>query len=121
MDIKNLKINQKIVVLGMLGALGSMTLTGCNNNHTNFGNLYYNKAIIFRENTATIIEIKNWSANSEDRINIETENGISILTSSYDTKLVNDSNSEFTAEDIARIIGGEEIIINYLDNSLKNR
>ena len=61
MDIKNLKVNKKVIALGMLGVLGTMTLTGCGNYAVIDTKYTFNKAIIFGDNTATIVEIQKWT------------------------------------------------------------
>ena len=44
-----------------------------------------------------------------------------ILTSSFDTKLIDDRTSGISAEDLARSILGKECIINYLSDSKISR
>ena len=76
----------------------------------------FNKAIIFGENTATIVEVDKWNDYEGEQIQIKTNDGAYILTSAYDTKLIDERNSEITAEDIARSIMGDDVQINYLDD-----
>lgn len=120
MKIKNLKVNKKFIALGMIGALGTMTLTGCN--YTLIDLQYtFNKAIIFGDHTAVIVEIQKWTDYDGEQIQIQTKDGVFILTSSFDTKLIDDRNSSIKAEDIARSIAGEDVVITYLDGNVKTR
>lgn len=121
MDIKNLKVNKKLIALGMLGALGTMTLTGCGNYKIIDMKYTFNKAIIFGDHTATIVEIKKWTDYDGEQIQIQTKDGAFILTSSFDTKLIDDRISNVKAEDIARGIAGEDVVITYLDDVAKRR
>ena len=41
--------------------------------------------------------------------------GFCFVTSSFDTKLINDENSSISAEDFAKSIMGEDVEINYLN------
>ncbi|MBQ6285744.1 MAG: hypothetical protein IJK67_05525 [Bacilli bacterium] len=74
----------------------------------------FNKAIIFNGNTATIVEIEKWTDYDGEQLQIVTKDGAIIITSSFDTKLINDINSTVKADDIARSILGEDAEINYL-------
>ena len=121
MNIKNLRINKKLVALGMLGALGTITLTGCGNYKLIDTKFTFNKAIIFGDNTATIVEIQKWTDYDGEQIQIQTKDGTFILTSSFDTKLIDDRNSSIKAEDIARAIAGNDVVITYLDEVSKIR
>ena len=120
MKIKNIKKNNKmkktIIITALASTLALSTLTGCNYDFMDF-HYQFNKAIIFGDNTATIIEIKKWTDYDGEQLQIETEDGALIVTSSFDTKLINDLNSNVSAEDIAKSIKGEDVEINYLGKS----
>lgn len=121
LHIKNLNIKKKAITMALAGTLMTTTLTGCN--YTLVDTKYsFNKAIIFGDNSATIVEIEKWTDYDGEQIQIKTTEGLYILTSSFDTKLIDDSNSDISAEDLARSIMGEDVVINYLsDNSKKTR
>ena len=118
--MKNLKINKKAFT-GILAATVSLTtLTGCN--MTLFDTEYdFNKAIILGDNTATIVEVKKWNDYEGEQLQIITKDGLVLITSAYDTKLVYDKESDIKAEDIARSIKGEDVEIVYLDDAPKSK
>lgn len=99
-------------------ALSSMLLlSGCGN-YDMFDTKYtFNKAIIFGENCATIIEIESWRDYEDgEQIQLETKDGAYILTSSFDTKLIDDRNSAINAEDVVKAIKGNDVQITYLND-----
>lgn len=119
MKINKLEISKKAVALATAGVLGAVMLTGCNKQIVDI-KYEFNKAIIFRDGTATIIEIEKWNDYDGEQYQIITSDGLVIITSSYDTKLINDLNSDITAEDVARSIGGEDVEITYLTHEDNN-
>lgn len=119
MKAKNLNIRKKAVALAATGLLATAVLTtGCNQQVMDF-KLKFNKAIIFHDDTATIVEIKKWNDYDGEQLQLITKDGLVIVTSSYDTKLVNDEDSTLTAEDVAISIGGDDIEIRYLEKHEK--
>ena len=52
---------------------------------------------------------------------ILTNDGLTMVTSSYDTKLIDDKTSKLSAEDIARSIIGNDVKITYLDEIAKSK
>ena len=116
--VKNLNIKNKAMAMAATGVLATVVLTGCNQQVMDV-KLKFNKAIIFREDTATIVEVKKWNDYDGEQLQIITPDGLIIITSSYDTKLINDENSEIKAEDVARSIGGDDIEIRYLEKHEK--
>ncbi len=113
MEKKSIK---KLALTSLLfGGLALSTLTGCNCNYSLVEFKYdFNKAIIINGNKVTIVEIEKWSDYEGEQLQLITKDGLILVTSSFDTKLVNDKNSEIKAEDIARTIVGEDCEINYL-------
>ena len=116
--VKNLNIKKKAIAMAATGVLATAVLTGCNYDMVDF-KYNFNKAIIFREDTATIVEIQKWTDYDGEQLQLITKDGLIIVTSSYDTKLVNDEKSTLTAEDVARSIGGDDIEIRYLEKHEK--
>ena len=80
----------------------------------------FDKAIIINSdgNNACIVDIEKWNDYEDsEQIQLVLPDGTCILTSAYDTKLVNiDEDSYLTIEDIARAINGENTEISYLNN-----
>lgn len=116
--VKNLDIKKKAMAMAATGVLATVVLTGCNQQVIDV-KLKFNKAIIFREDTATIVDVKKWDDYDGEQLQLITPDGLIIITSSYDTKLINDEDSELKAEDVARSIGGDDIEIRYLEKHEK--
>ena len=116
--VKNLNIRKKAIAMATAGVLATVILTGCNQQVMDV-KLKFNKAIIFRGDTATIVEIEKWNDYDGEQLQLITPDGLVIVTSSYDTKLINDEKSLLTAEDVARSIGGDDIEIRYLEKPEK--
>lgn len=106
-------VSKKQIITAALAGSLAVPLTGCNAAlfDTKFT---FNKAIILGDNTATIVKIDKWTDYDGEQLQIVTEDGLVLVTSSFDTKLINDSNSDIKAEDIARSIKGDDVDINYL-------
>ena len=125
--VKNLRVKEKAIAMTLAGTLATATLTGCGSNThiKTMGVPNYNKAIIFGDNTATIVEIEGYLEQGGSYL-ITTKDGLILTTSEIDTKLVDDSNSDIKAEDIAISVMGDDVQINYLgqnnsDNLTKTR
>ena len=116
--VKNLNIRKKAIAMATAGVLATVVLTGCNQQVMDV-KLKFNKAIIFREDTATIVDVKYWDDYDGEQLQLITPDGLVIVTSSYDTKLINDEKSTLKAEDVARSIGGDDIEIRYLEKHEK--
>ena len=116
--VKNLKIKKEAVAMAATATLAVTVLTGCNQQVMDV-KLKFNKAIIFHGDTATIVEVKYWDDYDGEQLQLITPDGLVIVTSSYDTKLINDEKSVLTAEDVARSIGGDDIEIRYLEKHEK--
>ena len=125
--LKNLRVKEKAIAMTLAGTLATATLTGCGS-ATRIQAMEvpsYNKAIIFGDNTATIVEIEGYLEQGGGYL-ITTKDGLILTTSEIDTKLVDDSNSDIKAEDIAISVMGDDVQINYLgqnnsDNLTKTR
>lgn len=118
-NVKKLKVNPKIIALALAGVISATSLTACGN-YTMLDTKYdFNKAIIFSGDHATIIEIDKWSDYDGEQIQIQTKDGMFIITSSFDTKLIDDKNSDIKAEDLIKAMLGEDAVISYLDDTVK--
>jgi hypothetical protein len=114
--VKNKNVRRAIMTAALFSGLSLTVLSGCNYDMLDF-HYQYNKAIVFGDNVATIIEINKWTDYDGEQIQIETTDGLLLVTSSFDTKLVNDLNSESTAEDIVRAKMGDDVEIRYYNKS----
>ena len=79
------------------------------------------QAIIYGDNTATIVDVKH-VFEGKTITEIETKEGIKLNVPTITVQIVDLENSDYTAEDIAIYTMGEDVTINYLldnkDNSL---
>ena len=125
MKIKNLNFSKncktKLVTYVLAGTITATALVGCGNMDMWDSQYTFNKAIIFGENTATIVEIEQWGDYDGEQFQIKLKDGFVMVTSSIDTKLIDDRNSDITAEDLARSIKGEDVVIIYLDEVPKTK
>ena len=117
MKIKNLKFGSKAkaIALGSMLVLSTSVLTGCGNHDVFDTNFSFNKAIIFNDDKVCIIDIAKWRDYDGEQIQLILTDGTIILTSSFDTKLINDEKGIISAEEIAKAIAGDDIEITYLD------
>lgn len=116
------KFNLKMKTCAAVLASGVVltTITGCN--QTVFDTEYtFNKAIIFGEGTATIIEIKKWNDYEGEQLQLITKDGMVIITSSYDTKLINDEDTNVDVEVLVRALAGSDAEITYYDELVKTK
>ena len=117
--MKNINVNfKKLLLIGALG--GTLVLTtGCNRNIL-IGAQSFDKAIIFNDNNAAVLDIASWKDfNDGEQLELTTKDGMVILTSAYDTKLINSNNSDKSVEDLCKAILGEDATISYFDKNVK--
>jgi len=117
MKIKKLNIRPKMAALILAGALSTLALTSCGSYDVVDMKYDYNKAIIFSDNIATIIPIEGWTDYEGEQFQIRTADGLYMLTSSYDTKIIDERETNLTAEEIVRAIKGDDVEIRYLTES----
>ena len=84
----------------------------------------FNKAVVFNGNRATVINITNWKTYEGEQIQVKTEDGITMLLSSYNTKLFYDINCKIKAEQVAAMYVGSDGVVSIYgkntDSSLYN-
>ena len=116
--MKNLNVNfKKLLLIGALG--GSLALTtGCNRNIL-IGTQSFDKAIIVKDNNAVIINIASWKDFDGEQFELTTKDGMVILTSSFDTKLINSENSDKKVEELCELLVGPDGTISYYDHNSK--
>ena len=116
--MEKVKVKANIKKLALLGLLGGslVLMTGCGNRKLIMpGSQTYNKAIILRGNNAAIVDVEKWKDFDDgEQLEIWTKDGSVILTSSYDTKLVNTENTDKPIEEICQAIVGPEGTVTYL-------
>ncbi len=61
----------------------------------------YNKAIILKDKQAVILPVKEWCDYEGEQLQLKIENGPTIVTAAYDTILLNDTESNTKAQDVA--------------------
>jgi len=95
------------------------------NNDIQFGNGFnkklvdfayvFNKAIILKDESATIVEIDTWRDYDDDKIQVRLADGTCILTEVDKVKLVNDKEAQEGAVEryAASLVGSEDNVIHY--------
>ena len=124
MKIKNLNIRKKAIAMALAGTLATTSLfAGCSNKQTIDTKKTFNKIVIFdyENKTASIIEIKSWTDYDSGQYKVKTYDDFWFTTSIYDSKLINDEDSEIKAEDFIMSILGENAQINYLLPDVKTK
>lgn len=107
----------KLVGAVLVGTIAVTSFTGCNK--TILDTKYkFDTAVIVNDNVATIVEIKKWKDYEGEQLQIETKDGLVIITSSFDTKLLNTKDSSISAEDFAKTLVGENGEVHYYDEDL---
>lgn len=96
----------------LVATLAISTLSGCNYKMVDF-EYDFDTAIIINDGVATIIDIKNWTDYDGEQIQIITKDGTILVTSSFDTKLMNSKEGEVSPEDFAWHLVGENGEVNY--------
>ncbi|MBQ6285743.1 MAG: hypothetical protein IJK67_05520 [Bacilli bacterium] len=107
--MNNIKRRKAIMAAALSGMLAVTSLTGCGNNKPNY------KAIIFENNRATIIEITRYNFSTGGSAILYLPSEEIIVTSTINTRIITERGS-ITAEDIAKSIAGDDIVINYLNS-----
>lgn len=69
----------------------------------------FNKAIVMKDNAVVILPVDRWCDYEGEQIQIKITNGPTILTSAYDTILVNDITSETKAIDVAHSLSAGKV------------
>lgn len=111
--MKNLKITKKICSLALASMLCG-ALTGCGDDAVLETQKSFNFAIDESNGAVSIVSVSEYSDFDGEQVQIETIDGLKILTSSKDTKLIN-QHSKIKIEEYATCIanGNEENIIFY--------
>ena len=84
----------------------------------------FNKAIILSDDNATIVEISSWrDYDNDDKIQIKTTDGMTILADTDKVKLINDTKSyDGAVENYAKsLVGSEDNITYYNSNKTKKK
>ncbi len=98
-------------------------LTKDNNNDTIYNkdiidtNWSFNKSITFNGNKALILPVGQWKDYSGEQLQVVTKDGLALVLSSYNSKLVCDDNSNITALDFAKsYVGVDGNVIDLSDS-----
>ena len=76
-------------------------------------NYVFNKIIIFKDETAVVLPIDNWTDYEGEQLQVSVHNGPLLLTAAYDSILINDTKSQNKAITIAKMLSD-----NFFDYSL---
>ncbi len=113
METNNLKVKKTLAALTLAGTIATTSLTGCGSTEP-VKERYPQVAVIFGENSATIIECEDVSFGNSTNISIREINGGSIKTSRIDTKIFFNMSYE-EIEKLIIDIKGEDVDINYFN------
>jgi len=93
------KINKTGIIAGVLST--SLLFSGCNK--TIFDTKYgFNKSLIFGDDTAIILDVKQWKDYSGEQIQLTTSDNLALLTSSFDTNCFYGNSTDYSISDIAK-------------------
>lgn len=97
-------------------------LAGCGNKAIFDTKYTFTKAIVVNEDNATIINVKSWQDYEDgEQLQIETTGGMIILTSAFDTKLIDERNSAYSAEDLAQALVGPDGEVSYFEGEFTRK
>ncbi len=81
-------------------------------------NWKFNKAALFNKNKAIVFNIKNWRDYEGEQLQIETDDGMYALLSSYNSKLFYDLQSDVKTEDFTKKYVGSDGKVTVLGNPI---
>ena len=88
-NIKNLKVRNNLIRLGLI----SLSLTACNKQVVDF-NKNFNVVVEVNDDNISVVGIKNYSDYEGNQIQFITNDNLVVLSSSYQTELLNVSSDE---------------------------
>ncbi len=115
-NIEKLNGKGKVIKSALLGGLLFCTLflAGCN--RTVFDTKYgFDKALIFGDDSAIVLEVKQWKDYSGEQIQLTTDDNFVLLTSSFDTNCFYGESISYSIDDIA-LNGTSSEEVYYLNN-----
>lgn len=92
------KVSKPVFLAGVL--CFSMLLSGCN--RTIFDTKYgFNKALIMGDDSAIVLDVKDWKDYSGEQLQLTTNDNFVLLTSSFDTNCFYGNSNTYSVEEIA--------------------
>lgn len=110
------KIKKNILLASLIG--GSVLTTGCNYKMMDF-EYSFDKAIIYNDDNALIVDIDSWTDYDGEQLQIITGDTVMVV-SSFNTILVKENDS-LTSNDIAVSLVGEDGNVYYYDSDTKEK
>lgn len=103
-NMEKLDGNGKVVRKGIVGFALFLTLTllltGCNKSM--FDSKYgFDQALIFGDDSAIILDVKNWKDYSGEQIQLVTNDNFVLLTSSFDTNCIYGDSTSYSSNSMA--------------------
>lgn len=93
------KVNKSVLGCSLLLSL-SLLLSGCNKSM--FDSKYgFDQALIFGDDSAIVLDVKNWKDYSGEQIQLVTNDNFILLTSSFDTNCIYGDSTSYSTNDIA--------------------
>lgn len=111
-------LKAKIAAGTMAGVL-VLSMSGCGNHSFIDTKYVFNKAITVNDGVATIYDIEKWNDYDGEQIQLILKDGTVVVTSAFDTKLINTTDSELSIENIARSLVGPDGTIMYFGKTEK--
>lgn len=101
-NVEKLEGKGKVTRRGLLASIlcFSLLLSGCN--RTMFDTKYgFDKALIFGDDSAIVLDVKDWHDYSGEQIQLTTDDNFVLLTSSFDTNCFYGESTSYSIDDIA--------------------
>lgn len=112
----NKKLKRKIFLASILG--GSILTTGCNYNLIDT-KYTFDKAVIYNDSNALIVDIDTWTDYDGEQLQVTTDDGTVLIVSSFNTILIKED--DLNANDIAISLVGEDGEVYYWDSDKKTK
>lgn len=95
----NINLSKKAILSGTLSI--SLLLSGCNK--TVFDIKYgFNKSLIFGDDSAIVLDVKQWKDYSGEQLQLITNDNFALLTSSFDTNCFYGDSKKYNIHEIAK-------------------
>ncbi|MBS7021177.1 MAG: hypothetical protein KH135_04865 [Firmicutes bacterium] len=125
MKYKKLQIKHKCLVMLATGVLSSITLVGCGNKELIDFNKNFNAIVEINDEVVSIAGIKEYADYDGTQVQIVTDDGLRILTSTHQTQLLNSNSNEELMDYVKQLTNDSENIMNYnelqgIELSIKN-
>jgi len=117
-NIDKLNGKGKLLKSGIVATVVCLPLIFCGCNKSVFDTNYgFDKALIYGDDSAIVLDLKKWKDYSGEQIQLTTEDNFILLTSSFDTNCFYKTSSKYTADEVANN-GVENKEVYYLNKDI---